>query len=294
MSAPRYLKAGGVGLASGGAAVVIGLAVNQVNLQQFDQRSMVWLCVAVLVAAVAAAVTAYTSGSDTQRPVTLARTDHADRETFDLTTPGERRRMLLLLPFNQQLWLFIGAIIFGSLLIAVGVLSIAQDTAPVRDLLAWIDDRTGGDPYTVLESFPLYLTAGVLLLPLGYILCWFDGSAPGGHDRVIIDPHGLTVLDLRRVRPDRSYSVLWADLEKVRVAPTSEGPDHAVFLTFREDREPDYEWHQRLGLEHPSSDGIIAFHVSPDLHDAHGSPVLPRLREALARFGPAAGTETDS
>ncbi|MDT0328029.1 DUF397 domain-containing protein [Nocardiopsis lambiniae] len=104
----------------------------------------------------------------------------------------------------------------------------------------------------------------------------------------VLPPPRPTVLDLRRVRrPDRSYSVEWADLEEVRVSPTREGSAHAVLLTFVEDREPDHEWSERTGVTNPRGDAPIAFLVSPDQHDEHGHPVLPRLRSALERFGPA-------
>ncbi|MFL1378394.1 MULTISPECIES: hypothetical protein [unclassified Nocardiopsis] len=296
MSARRYLKATIAALASGGAMVGLGLAINQVNLERFDQRSMIWLGVALALAIGTAAITAYKSGSDTHRPIALSRTDHADRETFDLTTPGERLRMLLLLSFKEYPWgSFLG--VLGALfLVALGALWVARDTGPVRDLLVPITGRGGEfDPYTVLEYVPLIVAGYTVVLVGSYVMTWFEDEPRGGRDRVIIDPHGFTVLDLRRIRrSDRSYSVEWADLEKARAAPTADGSDHAILIIFKKDRDPGDKWHERTGLEYPNSDGLIAFRVSPDLRDEHGSPVLPRLRDALARFGPAARTETDS
>ncbi|MDE3723039.1 hypothetical protein PWG71_16740 [Nocardiopsis sp. N85] len=298
MSARRYLTAGIAALVSGGMTVGVGLSVNQIDLKQFDQRSVIWLGTALALATGMAVVAARTAGAPTPadgsdtRPATpspLTHTGHADRETFTLTTPGERLRMRLLHPFTQDPGEVLGLVSGVLLLIAVGVLWIGQNTAPVHDLLVWIERRTDGtSPRTLLDYAPLFVTAGSLLFALTWVLTWFGKGAPGGHDRVIIDSHGITVLDLRRVRrPDRSYSVEWADLEEVRVSPTREGSAHAVLLTFVEDREPDHEWSERTGVTNPRGDAPIAFLVSPDQHDEHGHPVLPRLRSALERFGPA-------
>ncbi|TDQ54338.1 hypothetical protein [Actinorugispora endophytica] len=202
-----------------------------------------------------------------------ARRSEPDVEVFALTTPAARigRRIARLLPWIGGL---ASAAAFPGF---YGVVSAYE-----RGALSagdWTAALTHG--YGVPGTIP-GVAAVMAAAALAGLVMSLRSEGADGRDLLVVDPHNLTVMDRRWLRwPDRSFSVLWGELERVRVAADPDGAAHAVVVDFEDDRAPDFDWRDRHGVDLWHDGGLVVARLPMP---SRGAAPSARLRTALARF----------
>jgi hypothetical protein len=109
-----------------------------------------------------------------------------------------------------------------------------------------------------------------------------DGGS-NGHDLLKVDPDGLNVVDNRWMPwGNRSFFLAWDRLESIVVTTEPTGSSRLIAVTFKDGRQPEMGWARKHGVPERDHRHIVA---TISARNAERTAMVPRVREALARFG---------
>ncbi|MFC9941278.1 hypothetical protein [Nocardiopsis alba] len=127
---------------------------------------------------------------------------------------------------------------------------------------------------------PLY---AVGLVVLCMIMVGFSPNKLDGKDLLILDEHGLTVVDQRWVRfTDASFSLPWSDLKSIRVIAAQEGSSRLVEVRFK--HTTDAETWVRTQDERVWRQQGRRYIVAVLPLSTGRTALVPTVRSALARY----------
>ncbi|WP_245740270.1 serine/threonine-protein kinase [Nonomuraea maritima] len=141
-----------------------------------------------------------------------------------------------------------------------------------------------GDPGWAWE-FTRHLASGFWWFWILGLAAAFVHSGSDGHDRLTVDADRIVVADERWVRwRDRSLSIPWTRIERVRLVAEPGGTAHSVVVTFRDGHEPGKRWETRHNVRTRHGGHVVArLSVAPG--DLARAALPSRLRDALRRHG---------
>ncbi|MFG2076115.1 hypothetical protein [Nonomuraea maritima] len=141
-----------------------------------------------------------------------------------------------------------------------------------------------GDPGWAWE-FTRHLASGFWWFWILGLAAAFVHSGSDGHDRLTVDADRIVVADERWVRwRDRSLSIPWTRIERVRLVAEPGGTAHSVVVTFRDGHEPGERWETRHNVRTRHGGHVVArLSVAPG--DLARAALPSRLRDALRRHG---------
>lgn len=164
--------------------------------------------------------------------------------------------------------------------VGVGALQIAA----LFGVVGLISLIISGDPGWAWE-FTRHLASGFWWFWILGLTAAFVHSGSDGHDRFTVDADRIVVADERWVRwRDRSLSIPWTRIERVRLVTEPGGTAHAVVVTFRDGHAPGKRWETRHNVRTRHGGHVVArLCVAPG--DLARAAMPSRLRDALERHG---------
>ena len=147
-----------------------------------------------------------------------------------------------------------------------------------------------------IQNLPAYSALIIVILTF---LGGLDAESDG-RDLIIVDTHGLAVVDKRWVRfKNASRSLAWSDLNDIRVAPARKGSSQLIEVNFkqisilrewRDTQVNGHYWHQQYWKQEGNRYAIAALPLKTG--NPHETELVSAVRSALARNASAIYSES--